>query len=291
MENLHTALESSPVFLMVFVGLLGLTVGSFLNVVIYRLPVMLQRRWHRECLELTTQQTADPEEAFNLITPASTCPSCGHLIRAWENIPVISYLLQKGRCKSCGAKISLQYPLVELATGVLSLLVIWHFGYSWQALAALGFTWVLVALTVIDFNTQLLPDNLTYPLLWAGLLVNLNGVFTDYTSSLLGAVFGYLSLWSVFVVFKLVTGKEGMGHGDFKLLAALGAWAGWQVLPLIIILSSVVGAVVGVILIRFRSHEQGSPMPFGPFLATAGWIALLWGEPIIDAYLRSTGLK
>lgn len=290
MTELQLLLASNSVVLLTLATVLGLLVGSFLNVVAYRLPIMMERRWKQECTELQTGEPAEVQETFNLIKPASTCPSCGHKIRPWENIPVLSYLLQKGRCVSCNTSISAQYPFVELATGILSLLVVWHFGYSSAALAALVFTWILVALTTIDFNTQLLPDNLTYPLLWLGLLLNLDGMFTDYASSLLGAVFGYLSLWSVFIIFKLVTGKEGMGHGDFKLLAALGAWVGWQFLPLIIVLSSVVGAIVGVILIRFRNHEHGTPMPFGPFLATAGWIALMWGEPIIEAYLRATGL-
>lgn len=290
MTELQLLLASNSVVLLTLTTVLGLLVGSFLNVVAYRLPIMMERRWKQECTELQTGEPAEAQETFNLVKPASTCPSCGHKIRPWENIPVLSYLLQKGRCVSCNTSISAQYPFVELATGILSLLVVWHFGYSSAALAALVFTWILVALTTIDFNTQLLPDNLTYPLLWLGLLLNLDGMFTDYASSLLGAVFGYLSLWSVFIIFKLVTGKEGMGHGDFKLLAALGAWVGWQFLPLIIVLSSVVGAIVGVILIRFRNHEHGTPMPFGPFLATAGWIALMWGEPIIEAYLRATGL-
>lgn len=290
MSDIELVLSTNPAVLLTVSTILGLLVGSFLNVVAYRLPVMMERRWKRECEELRTGEPADPGKPFNLVTPDSTCPSCGHKIRARENIPLISYLLQKGQCVSCKTRISIQYPLVELATGILSFVVVWHFGYSWASVAALGFTWALVALTVIDFNTQLLPDSITYPLLWAGLLINLFGIFTDQTSSLLGAVFGYLSLWSVFILFKLVTGKEGMGHGDFKLLAALGAWVGWQTLPLIIVLSSVVGAIIGVFLIRFRNHEQGTPMPFGPFLATAGWIALLWGEQIIDAYLRFTGI-
>lgn len=291
MSEIQYILATNSVVLLIVASVFGLLVGSFLNVVAYRLPIMMERRWKQECAELNPQLPSEPEETFNLVTPASTCPSCGHPIRSWENIPVISYLLQKGKCVSCKSPISAQYPFVELATAILSFIVVWHFGYSWASLAALFFTWTLVALTVIDFNTQLLPDNLTYPLLWAGLLVNLNSVFTDQTSSLLGAVFGYLSLWSVFILFKLVTGKEGMGRGDFKLLAALGAWAGWQILPLIVVLSSVVGAIIGIILIRFRNHEQSTPMPFGPFLAVAGWIALLWGEPLIDAYMAATGLK
>ncbi len=290
MQDLHTLLGQNPALLLGLAGLLGLLVGSFLNVVIYRLPIMLERRWKAECAELHSGLAEEIPEKFNLITPRSTCPSCGHVIGSLENIPIISYLLQRGRCKNCGTGISIQYPLIEAVTALLSVVVVWQLGYTLESLYALGFTWALIALTVIDFKTQLLPDIITLPLLWAGLLINLSGTFTDYSSSLLGAVFGYLSLWSVFQGFKLLTGKEGMGHGDFKILAAIGAWAGWQVLPLVIILSSVVGAISGVLLIASGKQEQGTPMPFGPFLAVAGWIAFFWGKEIIQWYLTLSGM-
>ncbi|MGV6858837.1 MAG: prepilin peptidase [bacterium] len=290
MQELNTLLSQNSQLLLALTAVLGLLVGSFLNVVIYRLPIMLERRWKNECAELNSVLAEDIPEHFNLVTPRSSCPSCGHVISALENIPIISYLVQGGKCKNCGSHISVQYPLIELVTAALSAVAAWQFGYSWETLFALGFTWALIALTVIDFKTQLLPDIITLPLLWAGLLVNLFGTFTDYQSSLLGAVFGYLSLWTVFQVFKLVTGKEGMGHGDFKILAAIGAWAGWQILPLVVILSSVVGAIAGIVLITSGKQEQGTPMPFGPFLAIAGWIAFFWGTEITQWYLRLSGM-
>ncbi len=283
-------LATSPTFLLTLAGLLGLIIGSFLNVVAYRLPIMLETRWKEECAALHNHAVPGPRSRFNLLVPRSTCPSCGHMITALENIPVLSYLFLRGRCSACKAPISIQYPVVELVTGLLSLYAAWHFGVSLELYAALVLTWILVALTVIDLNRHLLPDALTQPLLWIGLLVNLGGVFTDYTSSLLGAVFGYLALWTVFHLFKLVTGKEGMGYGDFKLLAALGAWLGWQVLPLIIILSSLIGAVVGGALMFANRHQRGNPLPFGPFLAGAGLVALYWGDSLIEGYLRFSGL-
>lgn len=263
---------------------LGLCIGSFLNVVIHRLPKMMEREWHAQCADLRGEA---PEEqaALNLSKPRSRCPDCGHQIAALENIPVFSYLFLRGRCSACGKGISLRYPLIELLTGALSAYAAWHFGFGWPALAALIMIWSLIALAAIDFDTQLLPDAITLPLLWAGLAFNLNGSMTDLQSSVIGAIAGYLSLWSVFWLFKLATGKEGMGYGDFKLLAALGAWLGWQMLPVIILLSSVVGAIVGVALIIFARHGRNNPIPFGPYLAAAGIIALFWGQQLTHTYL------
>ena len=272
----------SPLYAGGLVFLLGLCIGSFLNVVIYRLPVMMNNSWKVEAsaiLELPAPVTP----RFNLMTPASRCPACGHAIRPWENIPVISWLALRGRCSACQVRISPRYPLVELATALLSALVFLQFGPSWKMATALGLTWALVALTMIDFDTQLLPDAITLPLLWAGLLINRDATWVSLDLAVLGAVFGYLSLWSVYWLFKLVTGKEGMGHGDFKLLAALGAWLGpWQ-LPLVILLSSVVGAVVGVGYLIVR--RENAPFAFGPYLAIAGFIAMLSGPGIVSAYL------
>lgn len=268
---------------------LGLLVGSFLNVVVYRLPLMMQRDWRlqaREVLELPAEQPAEP---FDLARPASACPACGHKIRAWENIPLVSWLVLRGKCSSCKAPISKRYPLVELAAGLLSAYVAWHFGFSWQAAAIMLLTWGLLAMSLIDADHQLLPDSLVLPLLWGGLIVNSQGLFAPLEAALWGAVAGYLSLWSVYWLFKLLTGKDGMGYGDFKLLAMIGAWGGWQVLPLTILLSSVVGAVLGSILLRMRNAEGGTTIPFGPYLAIAGWVALLWGEAITASYLQFAG--
>ncbi|MCJ0975564.1 A24 family peptidase [Pseudomonas sp. PS1] len=265
---------------------LGLLVGSFLNVVVYRLPVMMQREWRmqaREYLELPAEAAG---ARFNLMWPASRCPHCNHRIRAWENVPVISWLALRGKCSSCSAPISYRYPLVELACGVLSGYIAWHFGFTVQAGAMLVLAWGLLAASMIDVDHQLLPDSIVLPLLWLGLILNTQALFAPLTDALWGAVAGYLSLWSVYWLFKLITGKEGMGYGDFKLLAMLGAWGGWQVLPLTILLSSVVGAVLGTITLRMQKAENGTPIPFGPYLAIAGWIALLWGEQITAGYLR-----
>jgi leader peptidase (prepilin peptidase)/N-methyltransferase len=281
-------LEQSTLFLLLATGALGLVVGSFLNVVIYRLPVMLERAWRAECSELAgdgTAQSAD-KKTFNLLTPASRCPHCNHRIGALENIPLLSYLYLKGRCAGCQAPISIRYPLIESVTALLSIIVAARFGYSVQALAALLFTWALIPLFMIDFDRQILPDSITLPLLWAGLLLSLPGVFVDSTTSIIGAAAGYLSLWSIYHLFRLLTGKEGMGYGDFKLLGAIGAWVGWQALPVVILFSSVVGAAIGIGLILFRGRDHNLPMPFGPFLAAAGWLTLLWGNDIISLYLR-----
>lgn len=274
--------------------LLGLIVGSFLNVVILRLPRRMQAELAEACADLRNEQAEPlPNRWFGLdylITPASTCPHCGHAIRAWENIPVLSYLLLRGRCSNCQAQISIRYPLVEALTGLLSLGVVLHFGATPAALAALVLLWGLVALTVIDLDEQLLPDQLTLPLMWLGLLVNIDSLFTDLTSAVIGAAAGYLSLWLVFQVFRLITGREGMGYGDFKLLAVFGAFLGWQMLPLVILLSSLIGAIVGIGLVVLRGRDRQIPIPFGPYLAVAGFVALLWGEQINRGYLQLAGL-
>ena len=284
-------LAGSPVLFVILAVLLGLVVGSFLNVVIYRLPLMMEREWRAQCAELLDQPAPEGERpALTLWGPRSQCPHCGHLIRAVENIPLLSYVRQRGRCAHCGAAIGLQYPLVEALSGLAAGIVAWQFGFGWPAAAALVFTWLLLAASAIDFRHQLLPDDLILPLLWLGLFAALFGLFADLPSAVIGAMAGYLALWSVYQVFRLLTGKEGMGHGDFKLLAALGAWTGWQYLVTIVLLSSLVGAVFGLALILFRGRDQQIPMPFGPFLAAAGWIALLWGEAINRAYLNWLGL-
>ncbi len=274
--------------------ILGLLVGSFLNVVIYRLPYILKSQWRKDCRLFLAENgelqiSEDPsqsEPAYNLIVPRSRCPHCSHLIAAWENIPVISYLLLRGKCSHCAAAISIRYPVVELLSGVVALYVAWHFGISWQTAAAIVLSWALISLSFIDYDHQYLPDNITLPFLWLGLLVNLNGMFTDIESALIGAMAGYLVLWSIYKLFKAVTGKEGMGYGDFKLLAMAGAWLGWQMLPAIILMSSIVGALFGIALILFKQHDKTKPIPFGPYLAVACWITLLWGEKLNRAYLN-----
>ena len=271
--------------------ILGLLVGSFLNVVIYRLPLMMIRDWKIQSREMLDLPAEPLPETFNLILPHSRCPHCSHKIRAWENIPVVSYLFLGGKCSQCKAPISKRYPLVELACGLLSAFIAWHFGFGWQAGAMLVLTWGLLSMSLIDADHQLLPDAIVLPLLWLGLIVNAFGLFTSLTDALWGAVAGYLVLWCVFWLFKLITGKEGMGYGDFKLLAMLGAWGGWQILPLTILLSSIVGAVLGLILLRLRNVETSTPIPFGPYLALAGWIALLWGDQITTSYLQIAGFR
>lgn len=288
-------LLNEPAWLLTLGGLLGLLIGSFLNVVIYRLPLMMQAAWRSECSALLDAEqdgkTEQPVDApFNLMRPGSQCPACAAPIRAWQNIPVLSFLLQGGKCANCGTSISVRYPLVEIATALLSLLVLWTFGNSIASLYALAFCWALIALTMIDLDHQLLPDDITLPLLWLGLIANLNATFVDLETAVWGAIVGYLSLWSVYWLFKLITGKEGMGYGDFKLLAALGAWLGWQMLPLIIILSSLVGAVLGSLSLIGSKQSQSTPIPFGPYLAMAGLIAMFWGEQLIQAYKQYSGL-
>lgn len=270
----------------VILGIFGLLVGSFLNVVIYRLPKMMQRESDNYVAHETGQELPH-QEPYNLTVPRSACPHCGHKITALENIPIISYLVIGGKCTGCKAPISIRYPLVELFTCLLSAGMIWHFGSGVAGLSAMFFAYFLIAMTLIDADTQLLPDDLTLPLLWLGLLVNLNGTFTSLPSAVIGAVAGYLSLWSIYWVFKLATGKEGMGYGDFKLLAALGAWMGWSMLPVIILLSSVVGAVVGIVLIILSKMGKNTPLPFGPYLAGAGLIALFWGKQLSAMYLST----
>jgi leader peptidase (prepilin peptidase)/N-methyltransferase len=271
-------------------GVVGLLVGSFLNVVIYRLPVMMQRSWRKECLEYL-ELPPEPEAApFNLALPPSRCPACDAPIKAYQNIPVVSYLVLQGKCAHCRNPIALRYPLLEAFTALLSIAVAWHFGYSLQTVFALLLTWALVALSFIDIDHQLLPDSITLPMLWLGLLLNVFGVFTDSHASIIGAAAGYLALWSVFQLFKLLTGKEGMGYGDFKLLALFGAWLGWQVLPLIILLSSLVGTVVSIAVLLIAKRDHRIPIPFGPYLALAGWIALLWGADINKLYLAVSSL-
>ena len=290
MLDLITA--NTPLFL-TGVFIFGLLIGSFLNVVILRLPARLEHDWRCQCKELLAIENLEGDSNTpppDIMWSRSQCPKCGHLIKSYENIPLISYLLLRGRCSSCKVPISMRYPLVEAATAIMFLAVAMHFGPTIQSLAALGLTAVFIALTGIDIDHQLLPDDLTLTLLWCGLFASLFGVFTDPVSSIIGALAGYLSLWFVYHLFRLLTGKEGMGYGDFKLLAAIGAWLGWQMLPLIILLSSLVGAVIGLLMIGLKRHRSTQPMPFGPFIALAGWIALMWGDQIIDTYLRSSGL-
>jgi leader peptidase (prepilin peptidase)/N-methyltransferase len=265
--------------------LLGAMVGSFLNVVVHRLPRMLERQWQEECAHARGEELPE-QAAFNIAVPRSACPHCGHLIPWHENIPLLSYVWLKGRCSQCAAGISPRYPLVELLTACLSAYSVWHFGANWSAVAALVLVWCLLALTFIDMETQLLPDVITLPLLWLGLLWNLMIGFTPLDQAVIGAVSGYLVLWIIYHVFKLITGKEGMGYGDFKLLAALGAWLGWSLLPLVILASSVVGAVIGIGMIVLVGHDRAKPLPFGPYLALGGIIALYWGEALVRTYLQ-----
>jgi leader peptidase (prepilin peptidase)/N-methyltransferase len=286
-------LELLQAFPTAFVGVcavLGLMVGSFLNVVIHRLPRMMEIGWQQQCAELRGEESAS-QPRYNLLVPRSACPHCNHAIGALENIPVISYLLLRGKCKECGAAISPRYPVIEAASGILCGFAAWHFGFGWAAAGALLLIWALLALTAIDIDTQLLPDDITLPLLWTGLLFNMSVTFVNLPSAVLGAVFGYLILWGVYWLFKLVTGKEGMGYGDFKLLAALGAWLGWQMLPLIILLSSLVGAVVGITLIVAMKHGRNIPIPFGPYLAGGGLIALFWGQQLTQGYLQLLAVR
>ena len=290
MDLILTFQENNSFFLTV-IGILGLFIGSFLNVVIYRFPKMLQRGWRQECtvfLELE-ESTNQSEDVFNLSLPASHCPVCKTPVRAIDNIPVLSYLFLRGRCRHCKTSISIRYPLVEIITAGLSLIVAMHFGFSLQTVIALIFVWSFVCLTMIDFDTQLLPDNITLPLIWLALFASLFNLFVSPATAIIGALAGYLSLWSVYWLFKLATGKEGMGHGDFKLLAAIGALLGWQLLPLVIMLSAFVGALVGLTLIIIKGRDKSIPIPFGPYLCSAGFIALIWGDSLNQLYLTSVG--
>ena len=293
--------STSPAFFAGSIFLIGLIVGSFLNVVIYRLPIMLEREWRSQAADVLAGSSASAvpaNERFTLSTPRSACPKCKAPITAWQNIPVVSWLMLRGRCAACRTKISARYPLVELASGVLSAWVAWHFGFGVPAACALLVTWSLIALTGIDIDHQLLPDNITLPLMWAGLVASVaigSGLGAALPVSpkdaVIGAVAGYVSLWLVFHAFRLATGKEGMGYGDFKLFAALGAWLGWKLLPLVIILSAATGAVLGILLIVLRGRDRSAPMPFGPYLAAAGWLAMMYGDSLVNGYLRVSGLK
>jgi len=291
---LLTQLSALPTLYYPFVLLIGLLVGSFLNVVIFRIPKMMEQEFRSECCDFLAvkdeKTTQSRHQKITLSTPNSTCPSCQTPIKPWHNIPVISYLFLRGKCANCKTPISARYPIIEAATGLLSVLTIYLIDFNSAGLVALVLLWSLICLTMIDIDTQLLPDSITLPLLWIGLIANYFGLYTSLEDALLGATFGYLSLWSVFWLFKIVTGKEGMGYGDFKLLAALGAWMGWQFLPLVILLSSLVGAIIGIAGIIILGRNKNIPIPFGPYLAIAGWIAFIWGERIIDFYFQFIGL-
>jgi leader peptidase (prepilin peptidase)/N-methyltransferase len=285
---IELVLDSAPL-LYAGVFIFGAIIGSFLNVVILRIPPLLEHDWRCQCQELLGVEAGEDERPPGIIVSRSKCPKCGHQIRSYENVPIFSYLFLRGKCSACKVRISARYPLVELTTAILFVVTIWHFGPNLQGLTALLLTSFLVAMAGIDIDHQLLPDNLTLPLMWAGIGLSFWTVHSDLASSVMGAIFGYLSLWGIYHLFRLLTGKEGMGYGDFKLLAALGAWMGWQMLPLIILLSSVVGAVVGLLLMATGRLKRDNPMPFGPFIAAAGWIAFIWGEQIIQFYTRSGG--
>jgi len=283
----------SPILFVGTMFVLALLIGSFLNVVIYRLPIMMERDWRAQCEEIAETPAAElPTGRFDLVAPRSRCPDCGHPITALQNIPVVSYLVLGGKCGNCKAPISARYPAVELLTAVLSGVVAWRFGFGWEAAAGIVLTWALIAISLIDLDHLIIPDSISLPLIWAGLFLSLfhasaggEILFVDPRTAIVGGLAGYLSLWSVYHLFRLLTGKEGMGYGDFKLLAALGAWLGWQMLPLIILLSAVVGATVGISLVVFKRQERSVPIPFGPYLAAAGWIAMLYGPRIVDGYL------
>ncbi|MGO0308610.1 prepilin peptidase [Endozoicomonas acroporae] len=292
MSPIIELIETSTPYLTFVLTISGLIVGSFLNVVIHRLPIMMERQWQQQSEAiLHPEKIPDPLPAFNLVVPASTCPSCQHKIRAWENIPVISYLFLRGKCSACRTPISLRYPAIEILSALMTVMIGLTYGVTLQTLVFCLFGWSLLTLTMIDYDTQLLPDDITLPLLWAGLIVNSFELVVTLEQALWGAIAGYLSLWSVYWVFKLVTGKEGMGYGDFKLLAALGAWLGWMKLPLIILLSSLVGTVAAILLIVSQRQERSNPIPFGPYLAIAGFVALVWGDQLIADYLSFSGLN
>lgn len=285
MPAMFELLAQSPAFFLTFVFIVSLLVGSFLNVVIYRLPVMMERSWKSEYQAyFSPDEKPQSADTFNLVKPDSTCPKCQHKIRAWENIPVISWLFLRGKCSNCGTPISVRYPAVELLTAVASTVIAWHFGFGLAAAMAVLLTWALITLIFIDVDKMLLPDQITLPLLWLGLILSVFNVYVSPTDAVLGAAAGYLSLWSVYWLFKLATGKEGMGFGDFKLLAALGAWIGWQYLAIIILLSSFVGAIIGITYLIIKGKDKGSQIPFGPYLAIAGWLTIIFGEDIANLY-------
>lgn len=288
-----TLLKENSTFFLTVVGLFSLLVGSFLNAAIYRIPIMLQQGWREECQELfggDNQEIVESSKKFNLFVPRSQCPTCAHMITAIENIPVISYLFLRGKCSSCKTKISIQYPIIEVLTALISVFVASKMGFGWQALAALLFTWTLITLSLIDAKTMLLPDNLTIPLMWLGIAVNYQSLFVDLQSSVLGAMIGYMSLWCLFHVFRLLTGKEGMGYGDFKILAAIGAWGGWQILPFTVFASSFIGAIVGISLMLIQGKKESQPIPFGPWLALAGFVGFIWREEIVQMMSTYYGL-
>jgi leader peptidase (prepilin peptidase)/N-methyltransferase len=284
--SLLQSLQSNPALFTAMVAVFSLAIGSFLNVVIHRMPKIVERQWRAEVAESRGEQVP-AEPRYNLMVPRSQCPACGHAITALENIPVISYLVLRGKCAGCAAPISPRYPLIELLAACLSGFVAWRFGFSWTTAAALLFVWAMIALAFIDLDTFYLPDDITLPLLWAGLLANMGAAIVDLPTAVIGAVAGYLSLWLVYWGFKFATGKEGMGYGDFKLLAAIGAWLGWKMLPVVILLSSFVGAIVGISLIVFARHERSKPIPFGPYLVLGGLIAMFWGDALVKYYLQS----
>lgn len=292
--ELISLFQESTTFFLTVIGLFSLLVGSFLNAAIYRIPIMLQREWREECEELFGGDVDNIDhpsgKEFNLFIPRSQCPTCGHMITALENIPVISYLFLGGKCSSCKTKISIQYPIIEIFTALLSVFVAWKIGVGWQTLAALIFTWSLITMSLIDAKTMLLPDNLTLPLMWLGIIVNYQEFFVSLESSVLGAIIGYMSLWTLFQVFRLITGKDGMGYGDFKILAAIGAWGGWQILPFTIFVASSLGAVFGILWILIQKQKESQPIPFGPWLALAGFIGFMWRDDIIPAMATYFGL-
>jgi leader peptidase (prepilin peptidase)/N-methyltransferase len=296
--DLVTLLTNSPTLFAISVFVLSLAIGSFLNVVIHRVPIMMNREWREQCAELDGKTMEPLTSRFNLFVPRSRCPACTAQIRSIHNIPVVSYIVLRGNCAACHARISARYPIIELGTALLSAAVAWHFGFGWVALCGLVLTWYLIAMSAIDIDTQLLPDGMTLPLCWLGLFASVVigrggdaiALPVDPRSAIIGAVAGYLSLWSVYWLFKILTGKEGMGYGDFKLLAAFGAWMGWQLLLPIVLLSAATGAIIGIVLIIFRGRDRQLPIPFGPYLAAAGWIAMMWGPQITHDYLRMTGL-
>ena len=291
-QTLHY-FQQSPVSFYIFVGIFSLMVGSFLNVVVYRLPKMMHNGWYQECREFLADEVkgipAQKTEQITLSKPNSTCPKCGHKIRFYENIPVLSWLFLKGKCSQCNNAISMRYPIVEAATALLSVIVAYHFGATVDTFFVVLLTWGLISLTLIDLDHMLLPDQIVMPLLWLGLLLNVNDTFIPLSDAVIGAAVGYMSLFSVFWLFKLFTGKEGMGHGDFKLFALFGAWIGWQLLPVLILMASVVGAIIGISLMLFKNHKREQAIPFGPYLAIAGWVTFLWGEGIWAWYLALIG--
>lgn len=290
-------MSTSPTAFVTVVFLFSLLVGSFLNVVIYRLPVMLEREWVRQCKETLSAPSSDlPDEPFNLMVPRSRCPSCGKQITALQNIPILSYVLLRGKCANCQTSISLRYPVIEFFTALLTAVVAWRFGFGWEAFAAILLTWSFIAISVIDFDHHIIPDSISLPLVWFGLALSLfhpvagaEVLFIDPKTAIIGALVGYLSLWSVYQLFKIMTGKEGMGYGDFKMLAVIGAWLGWQMILPVILVSAIVGAVTGILLIVVQGRDRSTPIPFGPYLAAAGWIAMMWGDAIVAGYLDYVG--